>query len=86
MQTNGYEKRFGLIAVDKGFTDLENLIEAMKIQMISDVKKFDYRLLGEILVDMGALNASQVNEVLNTMNNRDPKYLIDSSESDRKVL
>ena len=77
MQTDGYGKRFGLIAVDKGFTDLENLIEAMKIQMISDVKKFDYRLIGEILVDMGALNASQVNEVLNTMSNRDPKYLTD---------
>jgi hypothetical protein len=64
------EKRFGSIAVDKGFLALEKLIEAMKIQLIADVRRFKYRLIGEILIDIGALNASQVAEVLNVMNNR----------------
>jgi hypothetical protein len=64
------EERFGLIAVDKGFLALEKLIEAMKIQLIGDVRRFKYRLIGEILIDIGALNVSQVAEVLNVMNNR----------------
>ena len=63
-------KRFGLIAVEKGFLALEKLIEAMKIQLIADVRRSKYRLIGEILVDIGALNVSQVAEVLNAMNNR----------------
>jgi len=42
----------------------------MKIQLIGDVRRFKYRLIGEILIDIGALNVSQVAEVLNVMNNR----------------
>ena len=70
MITKKPEERFGLIAVDKGFLALEKLIEAMKIQLIGDVRRFKYRLIGEILIDIGALNVSQVAEVLNVMNNR----------------
>ena len=60
MITKKPEERFGLIAVDKGFLALEKLIEAMKIQLIGDVRRFKYRLIGEILIDKGALNVSQV--------------------------
>lgn len=70
MITKKPEERFGLIAVDKGFLALEKLIEAMKIQLIGGVRRFKYRLIGEILIDIGALNISQVAEVLNVMNNR----------------
>lgn len=70
MITKKPEKRFGLIAIDKGFLALEKLIEAMKIQLIGDVRRFKYRLIGEILIDIGALTVSQVAEVLNVMNNR----------------
>ena len=44
MPEKACEKRFGLTAVDMGFIDLEKLIEAMKVQIISDVRRFDYRL------------------------------------------
>jgi len=70
MRTDKPEKRFGLIAVEKGFLAIEELIEAMKIQLIADVRRFKYRLIGEILMDIGALNFSQVAEVLNVMKNR----------------
>jgi hypothetical protein len=60
MITKKPEERFGLIAVDKGFLALEKLIEAMKIQLIGDVRRLKYRLIGKILIDIGALNVSQV--------------------------
>jgi len=62
-----FEKRFGLTSVGKGFINLDQLTEAMKIQITEDADKAVHRLIGEILVEMGALNASQVMEVLNTM-------------------
>ena len=46
MTTKKPEKRFGLIAVEKGFLALEKLIEAMKIQLIADVRRSKLDLLG----------------------------------------
>ena len=62
-----FEKRFGEIAVEKEFINLSHLIEAMAIQVKEDAKKDEHRLLGEILIDLGIMNASKVNEVLNDM-------------------
>jgi len=42
------------IAVDKGFLAIEELINAKKIQLIADVRRSKYRLIGEILMDIGA--------------------------------
>jgi len=61
------KKRFGFIAVEKGLITLDQLIEAMKIQVREDLEKTKHRLIGEILVDMGFMNPSQVDEVLNDM-------------------
>jgi Ca2+-binding EF-hand superfamily protein len=62
-----FEKRFGLTAVGKGFITLDQLTEAMKIQIKGDTDRAVHIVIGEILMEMGALNASQVMEVLNTM-------------------
>jgi hypothetical protein len=62
-----FERRFGDVAIYKGFITLEQLIDAMTIQIKDEAEKGSHRLLGEILVDMGALNIVQVEEVLNGM-------------------
>jgi len=43
----------------------------MKTQVEEDVTQSKHRLIGEILVEMGAMNASQVMEVLNSMDKRE---------------
>lgn len=63
-----FEKRFGMIAVGKGFITLEQLLEAMKIQISDDVDdKKSHRLIGDVLIEMGLLNPPQIGEVLDSM-------------------
>jgi hypothetical protein len=59
-----YEKRFGIIAVEKGFVSAENLIEAMKIQVKEDIDLHTHRLVGEILLDLGHISAVEIQEIL----------------------
>ena len=61
------DKRFGAVAIDKGFITLENLIEAMKIQIIEDLEGSDRRLIGQILWEKGFIKTEQINEVLESM-------------------
>ena len=62
-----FEKRFGDVAVAKKYINLKQLIEAMSIQVQEEAKTGKHRLLGEILIGMGTMNASQVSKVLNAM-------------------
>jgi len=62
-----FEKRFGEIAVSKGFINLNHLIKAMSIQVKEGVESGEHHLLGEILIKLGHMNKSQVNEVLKAM-------------------
>jgi len=62
-----FEQRFGEVAARKGFITLKHLVQAMTIQVQEEAKSGEHRLLGEILIDMGIMKASQVNEVLNAM-------------------
>ena len=55
---------FGTIAVEKGFITSSQLGKAVGLQMKIDLEKDIHRLLGEILVDMGFMTLSQVDEVL----------------------
>ena len=47
-----YEKRFGLIAIRKGFITQEDLIKALSIQVREDVEFESHRQVGEILLDL----------------------------------
>jgi hypothetical protein len=61
------ERRFGVIAMEKGFINADQLWEALvtqKAQMTGDIER---RHVGMILKDLGYLSVSQVNEVLETM-------------------
>jgi len=62
-----FEKRFGTIAVENGFVTIEQVAEAMKIQIIEDMGKQPHRPIGRILLEQGLITQSQYNEVLNAM-------------------
>jgi len=61
------EKRFGVIAVEKGFATIEQVAEAMKVQIIEDMGKGIHRLIGAILLDQGLISTTQLSEVLNVL-------------------
>ena len=64
MSVEKFDKRFGVVAVEKGFITPEQLIEAMKIQIMEEIENSKHQLIGEILWDKGYLTKLQVNEVL----------------------
>jgi hypothetical protein len=67
MSEGKLDKRFGTVAIDKGFITLENLIEAMKIQILENLQGIDHRLIGQILWEEGYIKTEQINEVLKSM-------------------
>jgi hypothetical protein len=64
METTHMEKRFGILAVEKGFITPEILIEALRIQVLDDVEKGRHRLLGRILLEQGHLDLDQIEAIL----------------------
>ena len=58
------EKRFGTIAVEKGFTTKEQILEAMKQQVEEDLDGLEHRRIGSILYSLGYITIPQINEVL----------------------
>jgi len=65
-----HHKRFGTIAVDKGYINKDQLIMALEIQAKENVMEDKHRLLGQIFVEEGLLTNDQVDEILETMNQR----------------
>jgi hypothetical protein len=65
-----YHKRFGTIAVDKGYITENQLINALEFQAKENVTEGKHRLLGQILIDEGLLTTTQVDEILEIMSHR----------------
>jgi len=65
-----YNKRFGTIAVHKGFIKEDQLVKALEMQANENVMDGKHRLLGQIFVEEGLLTTSQLDEILETMNQR----------------
>ncbi len=61
------EKRFGYIAVDKGFINEEQLAEAMMLQIREDLGGQPHRLIGQILLALGHIQKHQISQVLGAM-------------------
>ncbi len=53
--------------MEKGFVTIEQVAEAMKVQIIEDMGKGIHRLIGAILLDQGLISTTQLNEVLNVL-------------------
>jgi hypothetical protein len=67
MEREHLEKRFGLIAVEKGYVNPDHLIEALKTQVIEDMEKGEHRLIGRILLEQGLLSTAQIDEILGVL-------------------
>lgn len=61
------DKRFGAIAIQKGFITLEQLLDAMKVQIVEDLENAEHRLVGQILWERGYISTEQIKEVLESM-------------------
>ena len=61
------ERRFGFIAIEKGFTKADQLWEALIKHRAQETGGTDRRPLGMILKDLGYLSVSQINEILQTL-------------------
>ena len=62
-----HDKRFGVIAVEKGFINKEQLFEALKIQVEEDLSGKPHTLIGIILMRLGYLSPEQAEEVLSVI-------------------
>jgi hypothetical protein len=67
METEHLEKRFGILAVEKGLITADQLIDALRVQIIEDVEKGKHRILGRILLEQGMITLSQIDHVLRSM-------------------
>ncbi len=56
--------RFGQVAVQKGYVSLEQLKNAIKTQIEDDINGLPHRLVGEILMEMGAMDVLAIEDVL----------------------
>ena len=64
------EKRFGLVAIEKGYITPDDLIEALRIQVQDDIGQGKHQRIGEILVTKGKMTDAQVEDVLETLSHQ----------------
>lgn len=62
-----YCRRFGQVAVERGFITPELLKEALAEQVDDDLAKKRHRLLGDILFEKNCMTAKQIQAVLDEM-------------------
>lgn len=67
METEHLEKRFGVIAIEKGFVTADQFVNALKAQVMDDVEKGKHRLVGLILLEHGDMTLEQIDEVLDVL-------------------
>ena len=60
-------RRFGILAVSKGFITVDQFTQALEIQAREDLEGADRRRIGEILVDLDYMTPQQVNAVLEAL-------------------
>jgi hypothetical protein len=67
MESEHLEKRFGVVAVERGYILPQQLIEALKTQVMEDMAKGEHRLVGRILLEQGLISTSQIEEILDVL-------------------
>ena len=60
-------KRFGMIAVKKGFVSKDHMVEALVTQATENHQTGRHRLIGKILLENGLLSPSPLSEILETI-------------------
>lgn len=67
MSLKKFDKRFGLVAIKKGFIVFEQAYEALVTQVTEELEGVKRRPIGEILFKKGYMTSAQIDEVLKTM-------------------
>ena len=60
-------KRFGVIAIEKGFITDDQLYEAIEIQIREELESFRRRYISHILFELDYITKNQVDEILEFM-------------------
>jgi hypothetical protein len=58
------KKRFGQLAIERGFVTVDQIIEAFTIQARESIEMRRCRAIGEILLDLGYISTQQISMVL----------------------
>ena len=64
MDVDKAEFRFGAMAVKEGFVTSDQIIKALEMQVKENLSYGSHRRLGEILMDLGLMDPSQIEAVL----------------------
>ncbi len=67
MAIEDLDRRFGAIAVKKGFITSEQLIDALTTQVVENVTSGGHTIIGAILREKGYLTIDQIDQVLKDM-------------------
>ncbi len=67
METEHLEKRFGVLAVERGFVTADQVIDALRIEVMEDIEKGRHRVIGRILLEQGLMTLPQIDAVLESM-------------------
>jgi hypothetical protein len=67
MEEAHLEKRFGVSAVKKGVVTADEVIEALRIQVLEDIDRGRHRLIGQILLEKGCITLSEIDDVLESI-------------------
>jgi hypothetical protein len=59
--------RFATLAMEKGFINLDQFTEAMRVQVMEDIAGVKHRRIGEILLEIEYISLSEISEVLAEM-------------------
>ena len=62
--SDSIRKRFGVLAIEKGFITTEQLVRAIEEQIKNEIAQERHRLIGEILCEKGYMTKEQCDEVL----------------------
>jgi len=64
MKVEHVELRFGIIAREMEFITAEQLVEALKIQVMEEVENKKHRPIGTILLEKRYITSKQIEEVI----------------------
>ncbi|MFH1487338.1 MAG: hypothetical protein ABII06_00375 [Pseudomonadota bacterium] len=56
--------RFGMLAVQKGFVSSGQIVDALELQVKENFSSGKHRLIGEILLDLGFIDGTQLDEIV----------------------
>ena len=67
MDNNKENMRFGMLAVQKGFASSAQILDALEQQVKENFSTGKHRLIGEILLDLGAIDRTQLDEIVKVL-------------------